>query len=75
MGRKTIKLELEVEYTTDYVPSHVEEGHGYHELGDYTTISLNSANLIVSGDVYTNLLIDLKEGAKNAILDLISKDY
>jgi hypothetical protein len=75
MERRTIKLELEVEYTTDYVPSQIEEGHGYHEIGDYTTISLNSANLIVNGDVYTDLLIDLKEGAKNAILDIVSKDY
>jgi hypothetical protein len=75
MERRTIKLELEVEYTTDYVPSQIEEGHGYHEMGDYTTISLNSANLIVNGDVYTDLLIDLKEGAKNAILDIVSKDY
>ena len=75
MERRTIKLELEVEYTTDYVPSQIEEGHGYHEIGDYTTISLNSANLIANGDVYTDLLIDLKEGAKNAILDIVSKDY
>lgn len=75
MERRIIKLELEVEYTTDYVPSQIEEGHGYHEIGDYTTISLNSANLIVNGDVYTDLLIDLKEGAKNAILDIVSKDY
>jgi hypothetical protein len=75
MGKHTIKLELEVEYTTDYVPSCVVDGHGYHEIGDYITISLNSANLIVNGDVYTDLLIDLKEGAKNAILDIVSKDY
>ena len=75
MGKKTIKLELEVEYTTEYVPSCIVEGHGYHEIGDYTTISLDSANLIAEGDIYTDLLIDLKDGAKNAILDLISKNY
>lgn len=75
MGKHTIKLELEVEYTTEYVPSQIEEGHGYHEMGDYTTISLNSAYLIENGEVYTDLLHDLKDGAKNAILDLISKQH
>jgi hypothetical protein len=74
MGKQTIKLELEVEYSTEYVPSCVVEGHGYHEIGDYTTISLNSAYLIEDGQVYIDLLHDLKDGAKNAILDLISKE-
>ncbi len=58
---------LAIEYTTKHIGSHVEEGHGLHEMGNYTDINIKK--VIVETE---NGNIDITKYLPESVLNEIS---
>lgn len=64
-------VELNVTYSMEYVPSHVEEGHGYHQMGNYHDIELESVELDLLG-ISIDILPQLTNNQIDSICEFIS---
>lgn len=43
-------FEILISYSAQHIPSHIEEGHGYHELGNYTEIEVTKVEIVTEKD-------------------------
>ena len=43
-------FEILISYKAQHIPSHIEEGHGYHELGNYTEIEVTKVEIVTEKD-------------------------
>jgi len=76
MARKheTYTLEVEAGFSTEYYPSHIEEGHGFHELGNYTTLEVDNIILKLANGREIDITDQLNEETKDAIFKEIADD-
>ena len=71
---QTYTIEIEVNFYTEWVPSHIEEGHGYHELGNYHDLELSTINLQLANGNEIDITSQLNEETKKAIFYEIAED-
>jgi hypothetical protein len=43
-------FEILISYKAQHIPSQIEEGHGYHELGNYTEIEVTKVEIVTEKD-------------------------
>jgi hypothetical protein len=43
-------FETVISYTIQHIPSQIEEGHGYHELGNYNEIEITKVEIVTEKD-------------------------
>lgn len=67
-------IELNITYTMEHVPSHIEEGHGYHELGNYDIIELDGVELDIYGQTI-NILDKLGKHQQENIKEFINSQF
>lgn len=61
---------LIVEYTTKHIESQIEEGHGYHEMGNYIDITIKKV-VIETNDKNIDITKYLPEAILNQITNQI----
>jgi hypothetical protein len=64
-------FEIIVNYDADISPSQIEEGHGFHEVGNLIYTKLKEVQLVI-GDKGTSLLPILDEKQKNIIISKLT---
>ena len=62
-------FEIFISYSAQHIPSHIEEGHGYHELGNYTEIEVTKVEIVTEKDS-----IDITRYLPNSVLNEIANN-
>ena len=68
--RSETNFNLAIEYSTEQIGSHIEEGHGLHELGNYTDIIIKKV-VIETNDKSIDITKYLPESILNKIANQI----
>lgn len=71
---ETYQLEIEVGLYTEWIPSHIEEGHGYHEMGNYNSLELGRIILKLSNGNEIDITDQLNKETHKAIFNEIAED-
>lgn len=71
---QTYTIEVEVGFYTEWIPSHIEEGHGFHELGNYNNLELSNIVLKMANENEIDITNQLNEETKKAIFYEIAED-
>jgi len=64
-------IEMVVEYEYEKTSSQVEEGHGYHDVGNMIYTTLKTVELIIAG-VGIDIISTLNDRQKNFIISKLS---
>jgi hypothetical protein len=71
---ETYLLDVEVGFYNEWVPSHIEEGHGYHEMGNYNSLELGTIVIKLANGNEIDITAQLNEETRKAILTEIAED-
>jgi predicted house-cleaning NTP pyrophosphatase (Maf/HAM1 superfamily) len=71
---ETYTLEVEVGFSTEWIPSHIEEGHGYHEMGNYNSLELGRIIIKLANGNEIDITDQLDEETHKAIFNEIAED-
>jgi hypothetical protein len=71
---ETYLLDIEVGFYSEWIPSHIEEGHGYHEMGNYNSLELGPIVIKLANGNEIDITDQLNEETRKAILTEIAED-
>lgn len=64
-------IEILVGYDYEQSPSQIEEGHGYHEVGNLIETELKTVEIVIAGKGI-DILPSMNEKQKEAIVELLN---
>lgn len=64
---ETYTLDLEVNFSTEWMPAQIEEGHGLHDVGSYNNLEIGSIYIKLNDNEKIDITAQLNEITKKAI--------